>query len=95
MMILSIVRTKQSRPKTLMLMEIVKNKELTILVYFGNMHNCVDINVAKELNLFVYPTRDLTIKVVYGHHVNDKGRCHKKKSNTRLRNQIKILCATT
>ena len=55
----------------------VKDKELTILVDLGSTHNRIEINVAKELNIFVYPSKDLTIKVADGHQVNNKGSCHK------------------
>jgi hypothetical protein len=40
-------------------------------------HNCIDIVVAKQLNLFVYPTKDLTVMVTDGQKVKEVGRCHK------------------
>ena len=58
-------------------MGIVKNKKLTILVDSHITHNYVHINFIKELNIFVYPRKDLTVKVNDGHHANEKGRFHK------------------
>jgi hypothetical protein len=37
----------------------------------------VDINLAKQLNLFVYPVKDLIVKVANGQQVKGIGRCHK------------------
>jgi hypothetical protein len=65
------------QPMTLKLKGIIKNRNVTILVDFGITHNWVDINFAKQLNLFVYPTKDLTVKIVDGHKVKGVGRCHK------------------
>jgi hypothetical protein len=35
-----------------------------MLVDFGSTHKCIDINFAKKLNLFVYPTKDIIVKIV-------------------------------
>ena len=48
-----------------------------MLVNFGSTHNCIDIDIVKQLNLFIYPTKNLSVKVVDGHQVNDTRRCHK------------------
>jgi hypothetical protein len=37
----------------------------------------VDINLAKQLNIFVYPVRDLMVTTVDGQQVKGLGRCHK------------------
>jgi hypothetical protein len=56
--------TGKPQPKTLKLKGVIKDRNITILVDSGSTHNCIDIVVAKQLNLFVYPTKDLTIKVL-------------------------------
>ena len=73
MTISSTVKTKKSQPNTLILTGIIKNKEPTILVDSSSTHNCVYINVVKEIKLFLHPTMDLTINIVDRHHTNDKG----------------------
>ena len=77
MTISSIVNTKKSLPKTLKFMGIVKNEKLTILVDSSSTHNYVDTYIIKELNVCVYPTRDLIFKVVERQHHNAKGICLK------------------
>jgi hypothetical protein len=56
---------------------IIKSRSIMILVYSGSTHNCIDINVAKQLNLFVYSTRDLTLTVTNGQNFKEVGRCYK------------------
>jgi hypothetical protein len=68
---------RKSQPKTLKLKGIIKSRNVMILVDSNSTHNCIDINVAKQLNLFVYPTKDLTVMVVNGQKVKGVGRCHK------------------
>jgi hypothetical protein len=64
-------------PRTLKLKGSIKNKNITILIDSGSTHNFVDINLAKQLNLFVYLVKDLIVKVVDGQQVKGIGRCHK------------------
>jgi hypothetical protein len=49
------------KPNTLRLKGNPKGKDITILVDFGSTHNFVDINLAKQLNLFVYPAKELMV----------------------------------
>lgn len=65
---------RKSQPKTLNLKAIVKNRNVMLLVDFDNSHNCLDINVTKQLNFFVYSTKDLTIMITDGQRVNAIGR---------------------
>jgi hypothetical protein len=69
--------TGKPQPKTLKLKGVIKDRNLTILVDSGSTHNCIDIDVAKKLNLFIYPTKDLTVKVANGQRVKEVGKCHK------------------
>jgi hypothetical protein len=69
--------TGRSQPKTLKLKGVIKDRNVTVVIDSHNTHNCIDIIVAKQLNLFVYPTKDLTITVVDGQKVKEVGRCHK------------------
>ena len=48
-----------------------------VLIDPGNNHNYVDIDVAKQLNLFAYPTKDLTITINNRQKVKGINRCHK------------------
>jgi hypothetical protein len=57
------------QPKTLQLKGVIKDINLTILIDSGSTHNCIDIDVAKKLNCFIYPTKDLTVKVANGQRV--------------------------
>jgi hypothetical protein len=69
--------TGKMEPRTLKLKGSIKNKNITILVDSGSTHNFVDINLAKQLNLFVYPVKDLIVTIVDGQQVKGIGRCHK------------------
>lgn len=69
-------RIQNSQPKTLKLKEIVKNKNVTILVDLGSTHNSIDIDIAKQLNIFVYPTKDIIITIIDGKKIKGVGRCH-------------------
>jgi hypothetical protein len=69
--------TGKPQPRTLKLKGVIKDRNITILVDSGSTHNCIDIDVAKKLNYFIYPTRDLTIKVANGQRVKEVGKCHK------------------
>ena len=68
---------RKSQPKTLKLKGVVKDRNVTVLVGSSNTHNCIDIIVAKQLNIFVYPTEDLIVVVIDGQNVKEGGRCHK------------------
>lgn len=67
----------KKEPRTLKLIGIIKHKHITLLVDSGSTHNFVDINLAKQLNLFVYPIKDLIVETVHGQQVKGIGRCHK------------------
>jgi hypothetical protein len=62
--------TGKSQLKTMKLIGIIKDRNVTILVDFNSTHNCIDINFAKKLNFFVYVTKDFTIMIVDGKKVN-------------------------
>jgi hypothetical protein len=69
--------TGKPQPKTLKLKGVIKDRNLTILIDSGSTHNCIDIDVAKKLNLFIYPTTNLTVKVANGQKVKELGKFHK------------------
>ena len=52
-------------------------KNVTILVDTGSTHNFIDVNVAKNLNLFVYPTVNIRVMVANGKKIDGIGKCHK------------------
>jgi hypothetical protein len=60
-------------PRTLKFKGSIKNKNITILVDSGSTHNFMDINLAKQLNLFVYPMKDLMVTIVDGQQVKGVG----------------------
>ena len=65
------------QPKTLQLKGVIKDINLTILIDYGSTHNCIDIDVAKKLNLFIYPTKELTARVSNGQKIKELGKCYK------------------
>jgi hypothetical protein len=69
--------TKTIKPNTLVLKGNLKGKYITILVDSGSIHNFVDINLAKQLNLFVYPVKDLMVTAADGQPIEGVGQCHK------------------
>jgi len=54
-----------------------KTKYITILVDSWSTHNFVDINLARQLNLFMYPVKNLTVTTVDGQPIQGVGWCHK------------------
>jgi hypothetical protein len=48
---------RKVEPRTLKFKGSIKGKNITILVDSGSTHNFVDINLAKQLNIFVYLVR--------------------------------------
>ena len=63
--------------KTLKLKGIIKNRNIMILVDSHSTHDCIGINFSKQLNLFVFPTKDLTVMSADEQKVKEVGRCHK------------------
>jgi hypothetical protein len=51
-----------AQPQTLKLRGHIKKENVTILVDTRSTHNFININVAKRLNLFVYPVTDIRVK---------------------------------
>jgi hypothetical protein len=64
-------------PRTLKFKGSIKGKNITILVDFGSTHNFVDINLARQLNLYVYPVNNLVVTTADGQQIKGLGRCHK------------------
>jgi hypothetical protein len=69
--------TGKVEPRTLKFKGRIKGKNITILVDSGSTHNFVDINLARQLNLFVYPVRNLVVTTTDGQQIKGLGRCHK------------------
>jgi hypothetical protein len=68
-----------AQSQTLKLKGHVKKENVTSLVDTWSTHNFMDINVARKLNLFVYPAADIRVMVVDGKKVDGVGKCHKVK----------------
>ena len=45
-----------SQPQTIKLFVYIKNTKVMVLVNSGSKHNFIDSRVAKQLNIFIYPT---------------------------------------
>ena len=75
----NIKRTKPHKleQKRLKLNGTIKNKDVTILIDPGSTHNLVDMKIAKALNLFVYPVKNLTVSTITDQHLDEVGKCHK------------------
>jgi len=72
--------TKKSRTiksKRLIVKGSIKNKYISILIDLGSTHNLIDINVAKELNIFVYPVKNIIVSTIVDGHFGVLGQCHK------------------
>jgi hypothetical protein len=57
---------------------VCKKENVTILIDIGSTHSFIDINVARRLNLFVYPATDIRAMVANGKIIG-VGKCHKVK----------------
>ena len=75
----NIKRTKPHKleQKRLTINGTIKNKDVTILIDPGSTHNLVDMKIAKALNLFVYPVKNLTVSTITDQHLDEVGKCHK------------------
>ena len=69
--------TGKSQPTTLKLKVVTKDRHVMVLVDFDNNHNYIDIDVAKKLNHFVHPTKELIVIIVEGKMIKRVGRCHR------------------
>jgi len=69
--------TRKVEPRILKFKGSIKSKNITILIDFGSTHNFMDINLAKQLNIFVYLVRDLMVTIIDGQQVKGLGWCHK------------------
>ena len=66
----------KSQPKTLKLKGLIKDRNIIVLMYSKNTHNCIYINFIKKLNHLVYPSKDLLLMIIDGEKVEGVGRCH-------------------
>jgi hypothetical protein len=55
----------------------VKNRNVIIIEDSSSTHNYIDIDVTKQLNLFVYPSKELKVMVNDGEKVKGPEICHK------------------
>ena len=63
-------------PKTLTIEGHIKNKKVIVLIESGKTHNFIHCKVAKELNLFLYPTLDCQVMVANGGTINFSRKFH-------------------
>jgi hypothetical protein len=64
------------QPMSLKLKEIIKNKNVMILVDSGSTDHCINLTLVKQLKLFLYLTKDLTVIIADGQKIKEIGRCH-------------------
>jgi hypothetical protein len=77
-MILLAAITRRVEPRTPKFKGSIKSKNITILVDSRSTHNFVDINLAKQLNLFVYSCEGSHgYNCADGQQVEGLGWCHK------------------
>ena len=67
----------KSQPKTLKLKGVIKDRNVILLIYSKNTHNCIYINFIKKLNHLVYPSKDLLLIIIDGKKVEGVGGCHR------------------
>ena len=70
-------KSKRIEPERLKLKGSIKNKDITILVDSSNICNLVDTKSAKQVNLFVYPVKNLIVSIINDEQVEGVGGCHK------------------
>ena len=63
-------------PQTLKIEGHIKKKKLIVLIDSISTHNFIHCKVAKELNFFLYPTRECQVMVENGGTINLFGKCH-------------------
>ena len=68
--------TRITTPKALKIEGYIKNKKVIVLIDSGSTHNFIHCKIAKELNLFLYPTPKCQATVANGGTVNFFGNCH-------------------
>ena len=61
----------------------IKKDNVTVLIDTGSTHNFIDINIARNLKLFVYPVPDMKVMVADGKKIENVGKCHKVKLQIR------------
>jgi len=69
--------TRILHPKTLNLKGIIRGRNVNILVDSRSIHNCLNIDLTKQLNLCVCPIKDLTMIVALGKRFKEIGECQK------------------
>lgn len=62
-------------PQILNIEGYIKKKKLIVL-YLSSTHNFIHFKVAKELNFFLYPTRECQVIVKNRGTINFSGKCH-------------------
>jgi hypothetical protein len=75
--------TSISQPQTLKLKGHIKKDSVAVLIDIGSTHNFLDINVARNLKLFVYPVPNMKVMVADGKKIENVGKCHKVKLQIR------------
>ena len=66
-----------SQPQTLKMFGYIKNAKLIGLVDSGSKHNFIDSRVAKQLNIFIYPTFDIQVSIRGTKTTSCGKKCHK------------------
>ena len=63
-------------PKNLKIEGYTRNKRVTMLIDSGSSHNFVHYKVAKDLNLFLYPTPEFQVMIADGGTINYSRKFH-------------------
>lgn len=71
--------SEDKMPRTLKLKGYIKKQSVIMMVDLESMHNFVDVNVTKRLNIFSCPATDLKVMVADGKQIDGVGKCHKVK----------------
>ena len=53
-----------SQPQNLKLFGDIKGTKVTVLIDSGIIHNIIDPRVAKNLNIFIYPTANFQVSIL-------------------------------
>jgi hypothetical protein len=71
--------TSISQSQTLKLKGHIKKDNVIVLIDTRSTHNFLDINVARNLKIFIYPVLDMKVMVADGKKIKNVRKCYKVK----------------
>jgi len=69
--------TRRLRPKTMKLKGLIRGRNVNIVVDSSSTHNCINIDLAKQLDICICLVKDLTTSIATGKKFEEIGEFHK------------------